>query len=404
MRNVSLRIAAIVAALAAAAPAAATNGMRMIGFGPTQNGMGGAAAAAPSDSTAVVSNPAGLTGVAPRADVAVQAFMPDVKYTATWSFGPPPAPSGVADQSSKRPTDWLPTLGAVYRLSPDLTLAVALLGTAGMGVEYPAGANALYGAKTLSSYVNGRLAPAVAYKLGDVSLGLALNLMYSQMKFDIFNPAFGGAASFPSAGSFGYGATLGITYQASKLVTLGAAYETKSFFQDFEFTVGGQKAKLAFDQPQLATVGVAIRPVEWLLVAIDGQWINWSDTMGKNLPKFTQPAGNNFDMNWEDQFVLKAGVEWACRLHHPLKLRLGYDYGKSPVDASNAYASILFPAIAEHHVTVGAGYDLGKVLVNFAFVYSPESKISGANQTQGIVAYETKMSQTQVELGASYRF
>ncbi len=402
MRKVSLRTAAAAAAIALAAPAAATNGMRMIGFGPAQNGMGGAAVAAPSDSAAVVSNPAGLSAVAPRVDAAVQAFMPDVKYTATYT------PNGTnlftADQSSERPTDWLPTIGGVYRLSPDLTLAVALLGTAGMGVDYPAGANALYGVRTRSSYVNGRLAPAVAYKLGDLSLGLAVNLMYAQMRFDIFNPAFGGAASFPSASSFGYGATLGVTYAASKAVTLGATYETKSAFQDFEFTVGGQKAKLAFDQPQLASVGVAVRPVEWLLVAVDGQWINWSSTMGKDLPKFTQPAGNNFNMNWDDQFVLKAGVEWACRLHTPLKLRLGYDYGKSPVDSANAYASILFPAIAEHHVTVGAGYDFGKVLVNFAFVYAPEVKISGSNLGQGIVAYETKMSQLAFELGGTYRF
>ena len=207
MRKISQLLA--LTCLVAATPAFATNGMRMIGFGPVQNGMGGAGAAAPSDSAAVVSNPAALSGVEPRADAALQAFMPDVKYTATYT------PDGVrlfnAGQSSQRPTDWLPTLGAVFRLTPDLTLAVAALGTAGMGVDYPAGADALYGAKTLSSYVNGRLAPAVAYKLGDFSVGLALNLMYAQMKFDIFNPAFGGAASFPSAGSFGYGATLGVT-------------------------------------------------------------------------------------------------------------------------------------------------------------------------------------------------
>src|SRR5512139_3270676 len=180
MTNVSLRIAAVAAALAVAAPAAATNGMRMIGFGPVQNGMGGAATAAPSDSAAVVSNPAGLTGVAPRVDAALQAFMPDVKYTATYT------PDGTnlfnADQSSERPTDWLPTLGAVFRVNDQLTLAVAALGTNGMGVDYPAGANALFGAATMSSYMNGRVAPAVAYKINDqFSVGLAANLMYAQM-------------------------------------------------------------------------------------------------------------------------------------------------------------------------------------------------------------------------------
>jgi long-chain fatty acid transport protein len=391
------------AALVTATPAHATNGMRMIGFGPVQNGMGGAGAAAPSDSSAVVSNPAGLSGVAPRVDLAVQAFMPTVKYTATYT------PNGTnlfqAGQTSDRPTDWLPTLGAVFRVTPDLTLGVAALGTNGMGVDYEAGASGLYGAKTKSSYLNGRLAPAAAYRLGDLSVGVALNLMYAQMGFDVFNPAFGGSAHFASASSLGYGATVGVTFTPVKELTVGASYETKSSFQDFEFTVGGQKLKLGFDQPQSATVGIAVRPVEWLLLAVDGQWIDWSDIMGKNLPKFTSPAGaGGFNMNWDDQLVLKAGVEWKCRLHDPLKLRLGYDYGKSPVDPASAYEAILFPAIAEHHFTVGAGYELGKVTVNAAFVYSPEKKITGQNPNQGIVAYETKMSQTAFELGASYRF
>lgn len=391
------------AAVLVATPAHATNGMRMIGFGPVQNGMGGVGAAAPSDSAAVVSNPAGLSGVAPRVDLAVQAFMPTVKFDATYT------PDGVnmykAGETSDRPTDWLPTVGAVFRLTPDLTLGVAALGTAGMGVDYKAGANGLYGAKTKSSYMNGRLAPAVAYKLGDVSVGVALNLMYAQMAFDVFNPTFGGAAHFPTASSIGYGATLGVTYAPVKEVTVGAVYETKSTFQDFEFTVGGQKLKLGFDQPQSATIGVAVRPVDGVLVAVDGQWINWSDIMGKNLPKFTSPPGaGGFNMNWDDQVVVKAGVEWKCRLHDPLKLRLGYNYGKSPVDAASAYEAILFPAIAEHHFTVGAGYDFGKLTVNAAFVYSPEKKISGQNLAQGIVAYETKMSQTAFELGASYKF
>ena len=60
------------------------------------------------------------------------------------------------------------------------------------------------------------------------------------------------------------------------------------------------------------------------------------------------------------------------------------------------YAGMMRAIFREHN--------LPEELVNLAFVYSPESKISGANQSQGIVAYETKMSQTAFELGATYRF
>ncbi len=51
-----------------ASPARATNGMRMIGFGPVQNSMGGASVAAPLDGATAVSNPAGLAELAPRVD------------------------------------------------------------------------------------------------------------------------------------------------------------------------------------------------------------------------------------------------------------------------------------------------------------------------------------------------
>jgi long-chain fatty acid transport protein len=51
---------AVAVALLAASPALATNGMRMIGFSPTQNAMGGASVGAPLDAATVATNPAGL--------------------------------------------------------------------------------------------------------------------------------------------------------------------------------------------------------------------------------------------------------------------------------------------------------------------------------------------------------
>lgn len=395
------RMLAIVAAAAAlaASPAHATNGMRMIGFGPVQDSMGGAAVAAPLDGATIVTNPAGLSALGPRLDLASQGFMPSVKYDASWSMGAPPTAAG---QSSSRPMDWLPTLAGVYRAQDDLTVGLALVGTSGMGVDYGTGGSALFGARTMSSYMNGRVAPAVAYRVNDqLSVGLAANVMYAQMSMNIMSP--GGPVKFDTASSLGIGATLGVTYRPIEMLALGASYETRSYFQDFEFTVGGQKMKLPFDQPMAATIGAAVRPLGGLTLAVDGEWINWSDVMGKHLPKF--PSGSpDFNMNWSDQIVLKVGAEYQLPALKALKVRAGYDYGKAPVDRSNAYAAVLFPATAEHHFTVGAGYDVGKVTLNAAFMYSPEATISGADPANGVLAYTARMSQTAFELGAAYRF
>src|SRR6266498_2810802 len=202
------KIAVVVAVtcLGFASPAYATNGMRMIGFGPVQNSMGGASVAAPLDGATAVSNPAGLAELAPRVDVAGQGFMPSVKYKADWSMGAPPV---TASQSSDRPTDMLPTLAAVYKLQDRYTVGLAVLGTAGMGVEYPAGASGLFGSKLLTSYLNGRVAPAVAYNINDqLSVGIAANVMYAQMEYEA-----GGGAKHSTASSIGFGGTVGVTYQ-----------------------------------------------------------------------------------------------------------------------------------------------------------------------------------------------
>lgn len=55
------RSAVSVLAVTISTPALATNGMRMIGFGPVQNGMGGVSAAAPLDATVLTVNDAATT-------------------------------------------------------------------------------------------------------------------------------------------------------------------------------------------------------------------------------------------------------------------------------------------------------------------------------------------------------
>jgi long-chain fatty acid transport protein len=397
---------AVIASLAAlyAPEARATNGMRMIGFGPVQNSMGGVSAAVPLDAATIVTNPAGMSALDTRLDLGVSAFMPTVKYTATWT------PDGVnlfnADQKSGRPTDFIPTVGFVYKASDALTLGVAALGTAGMGVDYDAGASGLYGSKTLTSFMNLRLAPAASYKImKGLSVGVALNLQYALLKYDVASAL--GLQPRDTKGAFGYGASIGVMYQPVDAVTLGLAYETKGFFQDFEWTFGGLKEKLDFDQPQVLTFGVAVRPADGLLVAADVEWINWSATNGKNQPAFdTNPALTGalpFNMNWDDQVVLKLGGQYAVTKE--FRVRLGYNYGKSPLDPNRAFEDIAFPAIAEHHITGGVGYDFGKLTVNAGAMYSPESKLTASNPLQqGIVTAEVKMSQLEFDLGVAYRF
>lgn len=423
-----LRVLAAAALAALASPALATNGMRMIGFSPTQNAMGGTGIGATLDSGAVLTNPAGITELTHRFDASLTWFKPSVEYTATG------AQPGVANDGVKNTSDRggspIPNIGYVLPMNKDFTFGLGAFGVGGMGVDYAPGG--LYNGGgffpdggTLTSFMNLRVAPALAYKVNELfSAGVTLNLSWAQMEHDVA----GGVGQWPhdTASSFGYGATVGVKITPTKDLTFGLAYETKSDFQDFEFdipshdmftfqpppapqviTVPGGKDKLAFDQPAVASAGVAYRAVPALLLAFDVQWINWSDVMGKNKPKytndvFTSTGSMPFDMSWDDQIVFKVGAEFAAT--EAIKVRAGYDYGKNPLSPDRAFENIAFPAVAESHITLGLGWDITPAWgLQVGGMYSPKSTVKGANAQQFLTEYETSMSQYSIDLGVSWK-
>jgi long-chain fatty acid transport protein len=271
----------------------------------------------------------------------------------------------------------------------------------------------------MTSYSQARLTPAVAVRLmPGLSAGLTLNAMYATMEYDVASGF--GMVPRKSTSALGIGAVIGLQWSPLPIVTVGAAYETKSFFKDFEFDVPannafgqpfpGGKEKLAFDQPSMFTVGASVKPLPGFVFAADVEYVRWSETNGKNMPEFT--TGNTtgylpWNMGWKDQVVLKVGAELPV---FPLvKLRLGYNYGKMPLDEGRAFENLAFPAVVESHFTGGLGVKVGPVAVNVSAVYSPVAKISGANASpppdgQGLAAYQTKMSQIALDLGASMSF
>jgi long-chain fatty acid transport protein len=189
------------------------------------------------------------------------------------------------------------------------------------------------------------------------------------------------------------------------MIQIGLAYETKSYFQDFEFNTAAGQDKLEFDQPQAATLGLGIKPIKDLLIGFDVQWIRWSETNGSKLPKYSTNASSAmpWNMDWSDQFVYKVGVQYA--VNPMVVLRAGYNYGKMPLNSDRAFENIAFPAVSEHHITAGLGLNFTKQFtLNIGGMYSPTAKLAGSNSAQGISSYETEMSQYSVDMGVAYTF
>jgi len=393
-KNIAFSFLGIVTAMFIAVNANATNGMRMIGFGPVQDSMGGVSVGLPLDAASILTNPAGMSVLPGRIDFGASYFKPSVDYKATGG-------ANGAEIDSDRGGSPVPAFGLIIPLGDKFKFGVGAYGVAGMGVDYPAN---LYGSVTYTSYSQMRFAPALSYKINDiVSVGAALNVMYATMEFN----AASAFSQMPHMGasSLGYGATIGVLVKPTDMIQIGLAYETKSFFQDFSFNTSAGEDKIEFDQPEMATIGIGIKPVKDLLIGFDIEWINWSETNGQNLPKYTTNSSSAmpWNLNWNDQFVYKLGVQYI--VNPTVVLRAGYNYGKMPLDSNRAFENIAFPAVSEHHFTAGMGINFNKQFtLNIGGMYSPSAKIDGSNMTQGISSYDTEMSQYSLDMGVTYTF
>ena len=407
---------AIVLGVLLATSAHATNGMRMIGFGASQVSMGGAAVALPLDAASVIVNPAGISELQHRVDFGGSFFKPTVKYEASEVPGMGGAVVASSNQlDSQRGASPVPALGMVLPIDEQLTFGLGAYGVAGMGVDY---AQNLYGGLTYSSYSQMRFAPGLAWRVNDqLSFGATANVMWAQLGYDAASGM--GQVAHNMTSAFGLGGTLGLRYAPLKWLALGAAYESKSTFQDFAVQVPAHTVqtptgpvaapagidKLTFDQPQAVTVGFAANPYAPLTLAFDVQWINWAQTNGASLPVYSQQSGAMpWNLNWGNQVVFKMGAQY--KVNRTLALRAGYNYGKSPLDSTRAFENIAFPAIAEHHVTGGFGLNLSdKFAMNFAAMYVPTATLTGSNPNpQMIASYTTTMSQFAIDANVAYQF
>ena len=154
-KNIAFSFLGIVAAMFIAVNAHATNGMRMIGFGPVQDSMGGVSVGLPLDAASILTNPAGMSVLSGRIDFGASYFKPSVDYKATGG-------ADGAEIDSDRGGSPVPAFGLIIPLGEKFRFGIGAYGVAGMGVDYPAN---LYGSATYTSYSQMRFAPGFLTKL-----------------------------------------------------------------------------------------------------------------------------------------------------------------------------------------------------------------------------------------------
>ena len=420
--------------------ALATNGYQLIGIGQIQKSMGGAVTAAPMDSMTAITNPAGMARVGSRADFSMEAFMPTRSVDFTDLGG------GMAGGESTEGGAEMYGIPAIGWTAPafgrdDMYFGGGMYGTSGLGVDYDqitmmtgsaldmfAGMGAMPSAPaggyediTYSGYSAiqfWKMAPTVAWNVNSkLSVGGSLNLDYQSVtiaqkfrnvpttqyardnmfkneqediNFDLGRPT----------SQMGYGFTIGGLYDINDMITVGASYSSKQTFGDAEFRLGQDDVlnyagatgeagtyKMGLDFPQQAAIGIAVKPIEKLLVTADVKWINWSSTHDK--VSFSGPSGSfmtasgptdsiDLEFGWEDQYVYAIGVQYA--VNEKVNVRAGYNYAESPIDEADVFNNLVLPAIVEQHITLGGDYkfdDHWSLAVAYMKVWSEE--LTGKN-------------------------
>lgn len=423
--------AAVLLGAVAVAPAGATNGMDMIGYGTRSIGMGGADVAVAGDAGYVSGNPAAVSeAAASSANIGLTVLMPTLGFTHM-------TPAGPDSVDGENQYFAMPQIGYVHRLGGGpLAIGFGLYAQGGMGVDFQGLNTGMGTTDELTSQVSFmRLNPLASYKVNDsVTLGGTLMVGYSQCEFSMYPSTYSaGPDGIPGTGddfagmdvtklkSFGFAGRVGAQVKLSPMVSIGATYTSESTIKledgNAKLNFGAMKVNYDaemqdFTWPQEVEGGIAVTPAQGLTVAADVKWINWSAAIDQPVLKISNPdqpvpmtsRDIAFDMAWEDQWVYAIGVEYSLNPMHTF--RAGYNYGKSPVPDANL--SPLFPAIVENHVTLGYGLTLGQWAVNLAYEHAFENTQVNNNADQQVNPFgpgvEVSHSQNTLSIDATYRY
>jgi long-chain fatty acid transport protein len=388
-RTTPLLIFAVFTLGGLAGEAKATNGMNTIGYSPRSSGMGGADVAVANDSTGSAGNPASLgISVAKSASMGLGILAP-----------------GLSQSDNRNNRDGndkffpLPQLNYAQPVSDDLPLVwgINLYAQGGMGVEFDNIRTFNNNIDTYDSMVSySRFTGALNYLIDDdLSVGVGLMAGYARTNFSLFpntysvgmdNTAgtyddFLGVDASGISG-FGMAGRIGMQYQLNSLLRLGMQYSSEASLNldngEMTLNYGAMRVKYdaeieGFTWPRECEAGVAIQATSDLLVAADIKWLNWSSSVDQVTVKGSNPSQQGvpqnpaltFNMNWNDQWVFALGAEYS--LSDKQQIRAGYNYGKNPIPNDNL--SPLFPAIVEHHLSMGYSYLWPSWQLSIAYEY-----------------------------------
>lgn len=407
MSFIKSKLAMAVAAGMALSPAAfATNGILPAGNGMVAHGFGGAGLSNAGEAAAGMDNPALISQTGNSVGMAFSIFMPDREVDtrnatidpSNDTGGGPYTTLGALNVSDSKMYA-IPQMAFTSQASKSVSWGIMAYAMGGMSTDYRSGpfpgtsvfpGDNSFGVPNThatdpqSVSLSGMIiAPTLSYAINkDMAVGASLIVGYEVLTM---RNLFGAGATGTGEGSaVGYGVKLGINANVAPGISVGAMVQPKlsmdeiSVFKTFITEASRDlqtpfairfKGDAALTLPNQVGVGAKFAIGKSVDIVADVLYYQWTSV---DVFEF---------FGWEDQVVYKAGAEF--RPSESLALRVGFNYGESPIQGGNrtgsgssdvAFANFAFPAISETHYTVGLGYKMDKNLaINGYYLYSPEA-------------------------------
>ncbi|WP_458373371.1 OmpP1/FadL family transporter [Pseudomonas laurylsulfatiphila] len=343
----------------------AANGTQLTGYGAKAAGMAGASVAFPQDAIAAANNPAGMAEVGSRVDGDFQILYVDTETEFLNSEN---------KHSGKRYAP-IPEFGVNYQVNDRLSLGFS---TAASGVLFRYDDELIPNpnvdrAKGAFMQVIGL--PTIAYKVTDqLSLGFSLALAAQRLEIQGI-PLPDGSASNPAHGAeYSYGASwrAGALWKAKPWLSVGAMYASKikmsnynSYEDDLLSTTGG-----SIDIPEQYALGVAVKPIDNLTVALDWQHISW-----QNSDTYHETFG------WRSQDIFRLGASYE--LSSDWTIRAGYSTTRKQFPTDYTLQNTLLVGINPKAATFGVTRDFkenGELTLGYEYDLSTSSKGTGASE------------------------
>lgn len=410
-----------------ALPALATNGDNMIGVTPASEAMGGLGVGMPVGSIdSIFRNPAWMnTEKGFTVSFGGILFMPTVKARYSGSTN-----GDTGYVSSRANLFTVPEVGITNRINDKVVVGIAAYGVSGMGVDYRNKDQMLANMHTTLQFM--RVIPAISYQINpNLSVGAGIDLAWGSLDLGAFLPVYdqnGNLIGRYNAGggqssAYGVGVQFGVGYQLGSL-SLGLNYQSPismKYKHVFDSNNDENFEDMKLQQPAEFAFGAGYKVLPNLKIGTDIRWIGWSKADGYK------------QFKWKDQWVFAVGGEYQAT--NQLKLRAGYNYAKSPIRSMSNLATCMqgdptpcrlnsipsfvqpfpdynvqwfnligFPAITEHHITLGGSYQFTKnFALDLSYVHAFEKKVE-STALNGMVLAGAKNAQNSIGLSLRWSF